>query len=245
MGAALRQGASARGKRRGPEPGRRDPGGGGGGRPRPGRGAGEDLHRPQRRPRPHRHELDVAVAGDGRRHQRHLHDRPAADGRVPRVPLHAEPGVRLRDRAAVQPGPLREDPGARGRGALGGRGQPVGRGRQEPRLGRGDRAPPPLHPPLHGGGARAQARGRADRLGARHLRPRPHDPDPRLPRGRHALLHVPGRPGREAARLLVARAGRRADPREPRDDLVPEAGGAGERLRPPGLRREDGSARTG
>ena len=43
------------------------------------------------------------------------------------------------------------------------------------------------------------------------------------------LLHVPGRPGREAARLLVARAGRHAGPREPRDDLVPQGGGAGER----------------
>ena len=74
--------------------------GGGGSEGREGAGApgagGQELHRAQRGSRPHRHELDVALARDRGRHQRHVHDRAQAHGRVPGLLLHPEPGVGLR-----------------------------------------------------------------------------------------------------------------------------------------------------
>jgi len=68
------------------------PGGGGreggesAGAPGPG---GQALHRAQRGPRPHRHELDVALARDGGRHQRHLQN------------LHTEQDISLMNRCSV------------------------------------------------------------------------------------------------------------------------------------------------
>ena len=68
--------------------------------------AAKTLHHPLRRARPHRHELDVVLARDGGRHQRHVHHRAEADGRVPRLLLHPEPGLAsTRIVAAVQPRP--------------------------------------------------------------------------------------------------------------------------------------------
>jgi len=106
---------------------------------------------------------------------------------------------------AVQPRPLREDQSPR---------PPRGAGRSQPASGwRGtrtsppgvDRPPLPLHPPLHGDVLGLKPEDVPIDWSPRHLRPRPHDPDPRPPRGvtRYYMCRAPGR---EAARLLVERA---------------------------------------
>ena len=56
------------------------------------------------------------------------------------------------------------------------------------------RPPPALHPPVHGGALRPEARGRPDRLVARHLRPPRHHPRSTSPAAacKYHYLHRPG-----------------------------------------------------
>ena len=119
------------------------------------------------------------------------------------------------------PAMLEHHPPARGRGPLGSDRQPLGRERQEPGRRREPLPAPALHPALHAEALRPEARGRAHRLVARHLRARAHHPD--LPRARRREVPVPA-PARRArgpeapAGVLVARPGRLARARAQRHD---------------------------
>ena len=115
--------------------------------------------------------IDVAWLWTLRAHAQedrpHLLDRPAADGAVPRVPLHAVAAAALRLLRAGLPGALRPG-GARVReGRWEADRRHVARGRQQRHRRRVARAPGPLRQALPARGVR---RGRRGALAARRLR---------------------------------------------------------------------------